>query len=88
MKPVYLELKPDAKPCHGKKFPDPFIHKETLKKEVERLVEIGVLQRQPESPWASPTFIIPKKNLTVENYLIARHVIRLLKLSYSLSLSP
>ena len=63
--PVHLELKPDAKPYHGKAFPVPFIHKETLKKEVERLVEIGVLQRQPESPWASPTFIIPKKNLTV-----------------------
>ena len=63
--PVHLELKPDAKPYHGKAFPVPFIHKETLKKEVERLAEIGVLQRQPESPWASPTFIIPKKNLTV-----------------------
>ena len=40
--PVHLELKPDAKPYHGKAFPVPFIHKETLKKEVERLAEIGV----------------------------------------------
>ena len=63
--PVHLELKPDAKPYHGKAFPVPFIHKETLRKEVERLVDIGVLARQPDSPWASPTFIIPKKNLTV-----------------------
>jgi len=37
----------------------------TLKKEVERLVELGVLKRQPSSEWASPTFIIPKKNKTV-----------------------
>jgi hypothetical protein len=38
---------------------------DTLKKEVERLVEIGVLKKQPRSEWASPTFIIPKSNGTV-----------------------
>ena len=37
----------------------------TLKKEVKRLVELGVLVQQPTSEWASPTFIIPKKNGTV-----------------------
>ena len=63
--PVGLQLKPDAKPYHGRAFPVPHIHLETLKKEVKRLVEIGVLKRQPESEWASPTFIIPKKNKTV-----------------------
>ena len=52
-------------PYHGKAFPVPHIHKETLKKEVERLEEIGVLKRQTESEWASPTFIIPKKQGTV-----------------------
>ena len=36
-----------------------------FKKEVERLVEIGVLKRQPESEWGSPAFIIPKSNGTV-----------------------
>jgi hypothetical protein len=34
-------------------------------KEVERLVKLGVLERQPASEWASPSFIIPKKNRTV-----------------------
>ena len=63
--PVSLQLKPGAKPYHGKPFPIPRVHKGTLKKEVERLVEIGVLKRQPTSEWASPTFIIPKKNKTV-----------------------
>jgi len=60
-----LQLKPGAKPFHGKPFPIPRVHKDTLRKEVERLVEIGVLKRQPTSEWVSPTFIIPKKNKTV-----------------------
>ena len=28
--PVHLELKPDAKPFHGRPYPVPQIHKETL----------------------------------------------------------
>jgi hypothetical protein len=57
-----FELKPDAKPYHGRPFPVPHIHKETIKKEVARLVEIGVLKPIQESEWASPSFIIPKKS--------------------------
>jgi hypothetical protein len=34
-------------------------------KEINRLVLIGVLKRQSLSQWASPTFIIPKKDVTV-----------------------
>ncbi len=43
----------------------PKIHKDTIIKEVERLCELGVLDRQPASEWASPLFIIPKKAQTV-----------------------
>ena len=43
-------------------FPIPHIHLETLKKEVARLVKLGVLIKQPFSQWGAPTFIIPKKN--------------------------
>ena len=64
-KPVSLRLRPGAKPYHGRAFPVPHIHLATLKKEVTRLVKIGVLKRQPDSEWASPTFIVPKKNQTV-----------------------
>jgi hypothetical protein len=32
---------------------------------VERLCKLGVLERQPASEWASPSFIIPKKDKTV-----------------------
>jgi len=34
-------------------------------KEINRLVGIGVIKRQSSSQWASPTFIIPKKDMTV-----------------------
>jgi hypothetical protein len=43
----------------------PKVHKETIKKEVERLCQLGVLERQPASEWALPSFIIPKKDKTV-----------------------
>jgi hypothetical protein len=32
---------------------------------VERLCQLGVLDRQPASEWALPSFIIPKKDKTV-----------------------
>ena len=63
--PVKFELNADARPYHGKAFPVPMIYMDTLKKEVSRLVALGVLERQPDSEWGAPTFIIPKKNLYV-----------------------
>ena len=63
--PVSLEVKPGEQPTHSKAFPIPKIHEETLKKEIQRLVELGVLRKCSDSAWASPTFIIPKKNNTV-----------------------
>ena len=59
---VNFELKPEARPYHGRPFPIPQIHKETIKKEVKRLVDIGVLKPIQESEWAFPSFIIPKKS--------------------------
>jgi hypothetical protein len=41
------------------------VHKETIIKEVERLCQLGVLERQPASEWALPSFIMPKKDKTV-----------------------
>jgi hypothetical protein len=43
----------------------PKIHKDTIIKEVERFCKLGVLERQPASEWASPSFIIPKKDRTL-----------------------
>jgi hypothetical protein len=63
--PVSFELKRDAKPYHSRAFPIPHKHRETIMKEVKRLVELGVLEWQPTSEWAAPSFIQPKKNGTV-----------------------
>ena len=62
---VDIELKPDATPYHAKPYPIPKCHLDTLRMEVDRLCEIGVLKRVNRSQWAAPTFIIPKKDGTV-----------------------
>jgi hypothetical protein len=64
--PVYIKMKQGAKPYHGRPYPIPQIHKATLMKEINRLESIGVLKRQSSSQWASPTFIIPKKDIIVQ----------------------
>ena len=63
--PVKLILKKGATSFHGRPFAIPHVHKATLRKEVERLVKIGVLRPQYNSEWASPSFIIAKKDKTV-----------------------
>jgi hypothetical protein len=65
--PVSIELKEGATPYHGRPYPIPQIHKATLMNEINRLVDIGVMKRQSSSQWASPTFIIPKEDMTVLN---------------------
>jgi hypothetical protein len=63
--PHDIDLKPDSKPYHAKAFPIPKIHLETLKAEVQRLCDLGVLRKVNRSEWAAPTFIIPKKDGSV-----------------------
>ena len=65
-KPVGMKLKPGAKAYHGRPFPIPHVHLKVLKREVKRLVELGVLIKQPDSEWGSSTFIILKKNKEVQ----------------------
>jgi hypothetical protein len=64
-KQVSFQLKESVSLYYGQAFPILKIHKETLIKEVERMVKLGVFKRQPALEWASPLFIIPKKNRTV-----------------------
>jgi hypothetical protein len=62
---VSFQLKEGVSPYHGQAFPVPKVHKETIRNEVERLCKLGVLEWQPASEWALPSFIIPKKDQTV-----------------------
>ena len=63
--PVDIELRPNSKPVNSRWYPVPRINKLTFKKELMRLVQIGVLERVQESEWGTPVFIIPKKEGTV-----------------------
>jgi hypothetical protein len=49
-------------------------------KDIDRLVAIGVLKWQPSSKWASPSFIIPKKDHTVHTISgfreLNKHIVR------------
>ncbi len=61
-KKVHIDIDPNAKPVHSRPYPVPQIHLKTFKKKRDHLVRIGVLAAQQESEWASPSFIIPKKD--------------------------
>lgn len=63
--PYDVKLKDGVKPYHARPYPIPKVHEATLKMEVDRLCEIGVLKKINRSQWGSPTFIIPKKDGTV-----------------------
>jgi hypothetical protein len=60
-----IELRPDATPYHARAFPIPHINTATLKMEVDRLCQVGVLRKVNHSKWAAPAFIIPKKDGSV-----------------------
>ncbi len=64
-KPVSFQLKDGVTPYHGRAFLIPKVHKEVIMKEIQRLCDLGVLEWQPSSEWAAPSFIQPKKNKTV-----------------------
>ena len=53
-----IELLEGAKPYHTIPFPISKTYKETLKIEVNRLINIGVSKRKNNSEQAAPTFII------------------------------
>ena len=63
--PTKYHLHLGEKPYHGRVFSIPHSHKDTLKKEVMRLVNVGVLKKQPSSEWTLSTLIIPGSHHTV-----------------------
>ena len=54
------KIKDDANPICSRPYPVPKIHKEMLKKEVERLVLLGVLKLVNNLEWGGPSFDQPK----------------------------
>ncbi len=62
--PVSIQLKEGAKPFGGRPYPIPKVHTAILMKEIDQLL-IGVMKWQQYLQWASPSFIILKKDLTM-----------------------
>ena len=60
--PMHIELEPGARPVYHRLYPIPHVHLATFKKELDHLVEIGVLSPARDTEWGLPTFIIPKKD--------------------------
>ena len=60
-KQFHIELEPYAKPIHTRPYTVPRIHLSMFKKELDHLVELGVLVPQNESEWASLVYH-PKKD--------------------------
>ena len=65
--PIELELKPEAKPYHGKPYPVPHSQEKKLKQEVEFLCDLKVLRKINNSKWAAPMFVIPKPDGTLRS---------------------
>ena len=61
VRPIGLELIDNVQPYHARAYPVPKAHETKTHKELDRLVSIGVMKKDYNSPWAAPTFIQPKK---------------------------
>ena len=57
-----IEIKEGAKLFHGKPYQVPKVYEQALKKEIDRLVKIGILRKVNHSQWGAPCFVIPKKD--------------------------
>ena len=55
----------DSKPFNFRHYPVTRIKKETFRKGIQKLVEIGVLTLIQQSQYGTPKFMIPKKEGTV-----------------------
>lgn len=63
-KPASIKLKEGSKPYAGRYYNLPKAYHAPAKKEVERMVKIGVLKELPwndDSPWKAQTLAVPKK---------------------------
>ena len=63
---MHIELEGDAQPIYRQPYPVPHVHLATFKKELEHLVELGVLSPVRDAEWGLPAFITPKKDGRVQ----------------------
>ena len=61
----HLEVDKTVKPHASRAYPVPHSKMDVFKRELDRLVEIGVFEEGKRSEWIAGTFIIPKKDARV-----------------------
>lgn len=61
MPPYVLPVRKDTPP-HAQHYFPPRCYHEANRKEIDRLVELGVIEPDIDSPWAAPAFVLPKKD--------------------------
>ena len=62
MEPISLHLMNKCcKPVHARPYTVPRSVEQQLRKEIARLVDIGVLEEDYTSEWASPTLQLPRR---------------------------
>ena len=59
---IHLNVDPSVIPHCFHDYAVPHSHKATFKKELERLVQEGVMEKCGRATWVAGTFIIPKKD--------------------------
>ena len=62
---IYIDIQQNVMPWHLRAYPVAHIHLDVFKVELLCLCKIGVLEICGAAQWASPTFIIPKKDGSV-----------------------
>ena len=60
--PVHLQLIENPKPVRRRPYLVPTSHLTVFKAELQRLLEIGVIEKAARSEWIAGTFIVPKKD--------------------------
>jgi transposase InsO family protein len=63
--PIDVDVISGAKPICKRPYPIPRAHLQPMKMEVERLEQLGILQKESDSPWGAPSFGVLKPNGTV-----------------------
>jgi hypothetical protein len=88
LEPYKIPLKKDARPYAATPYPIPRVYYGATRAEVQRFMQLGILESDVSSPWAAPAFVVAKQDGTVRlvvdfrrlNLMLERHYFPLPKI--------